>query len=380
MLLSILTVMSALESSVHSVDGRPFIGNSRRFTHNIEWNISNPMFDRSNTDHVIDVEVGDKLNILCPVWNTSDPSAYPEYHSLYMVTRDQYTSCRLNVDSPKTYRWIFGCSAPKRRNVFSLFVTPFSPHPFGFEFQPGQDYYVISPSSGFATGMKDVQGGLCQSMNMKMVIRVAGRSSEPKESEEKPVVVEESIVEGVGSAEKNQQTANTGIARPRPQRPFVGGRFRGENNNNNRFGASSNKGVDVKVFSIHEDGKDETIIDVEEKQDWRRKDGQKNIIPDVIERIFETRRGFNKARKEAEEEEENVISNHISSYGGSSDGYGGYVIDVITPQRRTDSYSSSSSSSFSIPACKTLTGVVALTSRLALILLLSLFLRRSHSS
>ena len=58
LLLSIAaTVLLMLEGLVGRVGGRPFIENPRRLIHDIHWNISNPMFDMSNTDHVIDVQV-----------------------------------------------------------------------------------------------------------------------------------------------------------------------------------------------------------------------------------------------------------------------------------------------------------------------------------
>lgn len=153
-----------------------------RDNHDIYWNISNPIFDRSNTDHVIDIQIGDKVNIICPFWNQTDPASYPEYHSLYMVTREQYTSCRLNQHNSREHRWIFGCTQPTEHHVYSFLITPFSPHPWGFEFQPGTDYYIISPSSGFQEGLEDTEGGLCRSMNMKMVFRVGCIDCEEEET------------------------------------------------------------------------------------------------------------------------------------------------------------------------------------------------------
>ena len=316
-------------------------------------------------------QLGDKLNILCPVWNTSDARAYPEYHSLYMVTRDQYTSCHLDDSAAGApgaetsgFRWIFGCSAPERRNVFSLFVSPFSPLPGGFEFLPGRDYYVISPSSGFASGLKDRKGGLCRSMNMKMVIRVAGdrRTDGGAEDDDggNAAVVDEPLEGGA------EEEVITQFFHPNHHR------YAGKGNNNNNVAPTTTRqrasgGVNLILENVLDNGRDVVVDVVEERNDvgagrsnvgrsnvgrsnvgrsnvrssWRRRQEEEeaNRIPEIIEDIFD----------DDEDDEMDVLSNRISTFGGNHDNRIGaaYVIDVITPQRRTGAASSSSASVWS---------------------------------
>ena len=293
-----------------------------------------------------------------------------------MVTRDQYTSCRLDLDAPTSYRWLFGCSAPKRRNIFSIFVTPFSPHPFGLEFQPGQDYYFISPSSGFSTGMKDSEGGLCRSMNMKMVLRVAGNKVD--ERVDAPFVDDSIVEDVVHKPVVHKKKVLTEFFHPNHHR-FAG---KGAKNAGSsvmpqkssssttprRHHSSSKINADVKVIEIlNKNGDEEIIVDVQDNKDafssssssssnsvagWRRHQQKKlqqqrledeearNRIPESIDDMFDTRRRLDDDNDDgAVDEELEVISNRISSYGGS----GAYVIDVITPQRRVGDAASSAS-------------------------------------
>ena len=62
--------------------------------HYIHWNEANPMFRLDNTDHIVDVNIGnepweyDQANIICPV---SKPGIkYPERHVIYSVSREEF--------------------------------------------------------------------------------------------------------------------------------------------------------------------------------------------------------------------------------------------------------------------------------------------------
>jgi ephrin-B len=147
-----------------------------RKVHYIHWNRANPMFRLDNTDHIVDVNVGnqpweyDQVNIICPV---SKPGVrYPETHVIYSVTRDQFDSCRITNPKPKI---VAICNQPHKLMYFTITFRSFTPTPGGLEFKPGQDYYFISTSTN--EDLHSRVGGGCATHNMKMVFRVADNRS-----------------------------------------------------------------------------------------------------------------------------------------------------------------------------------------------------------
>ena len=140
--------------------------------HYIHWNEANPMFRLDNTDHIVDVNVGnepweyDQANIICPV---SKPGIkYPEKHVIYSVSREEFDSCRITNPKPTI---VAICNQPHRLMYFTITFRSFTPTPGGLEFHPGQDYYFISTATP-----KDLHrrvGGGCATHNMKMIFRVA---------------------------------------------------------------------------------------------------------------------------------------------------------------------------------------------------------------
>ena len=140
--------------------------------HYIHWNRANPMFRLDNTDHVVDINVGnlpweyDQVNIICPV--TKSGVRYPESHVVYSVSREEYESCRVTNPKPKI---VAVCSKPHQLLYFTITFRSFTPTPGGLEFHPGQDYYFISTSS--PEDLHRRVGGGCATHNMRMVFRVA---------------------------------------------------------------------------------------------------------------------------------------------------------------------------------------------------------------
>ncbi len=152
------------------------LGVEAKNTHYIHWNKANPMFRLDNTDHIIDVNVGnlpweyDQVNIICPVSKTN--VAYPERHVIYSVSKEEFDSCRITNPKPKV---VAVCSKPHQLLYFTITFRSFTPTPGGLEFHPGQDYYFISTSS--REDLHRRVGGGCATHNMKMVFKVHDNSN-----------------------------------------------------------------------------------------------------------------------------------------------------------------------------------------------------------
>lgn len=135
------------------------------------WNSSNPIFDMSNTDNVVDVNLQDQLVLFCPVYNTSTPLDLTEQYFIYNVSKPEYDSCRITNPTP---RIIAVCDKPYQPTFFTLTFRPFTPQPGGLEFLPGQDYYFISTST--KTDIYSRIGGSCISGSTRMIFKVCCQS------------------------------------------------------------------------------------------------------------------------------------------------------------------------------------------------------------
>ena len=154
------------------------VAESTKKVHYIHWNRANPMFRLDNTDHMIDVNVGnqaweyDQVNLICPMSKVGgNRGLYPERHVIYSVSREEYDSCRITNPKPKI---VAVCSQPHQLLYFTITFRSFTPTPGGLEFHPGQDYYFISTSSN--EDLHRRVGGGCATHNMKMIFRVADNS------------------------------------------------------------------------------------------------------------------------------------------------------------------------------------------------------------
>ncbi|KAI6223541.1 hypothetical protein M3Y99_01452600 [Aphelenchoides fujianensis] len=126
----------------------------------IHWNSTNEIFDISNTDHVKQVQLLDRVTIICP--RPAPPDEY-EFSKLFVVTREEYDACELR----STDRLLGICATPDRQSSISVVFRDFSPLPSAVEFHPGQSYYVIATSNGTESGMNNTMGGLCALRNMR---------------------------------------------------------------------------------------------------------------------------------------------------------------------------------------------------------------------
>ena len=107
-----------------------------------------------------------------------------------------------------------------------ILLKCFSPTPRGLEFRPGQDYYFISTSS-----RRDLQrkaGGSCQTHNMKVIFKVAGRGAE-EEAVERSAINRPRERVGGGREEdavrpiERVGSFRTGLDQTRPGRGKAGG-------------------------------------------------------------------------------------------------------------------------------------------------------------
>ncbi|KAI6206798.1 hypothetical protein M3Y94_00954800 [Aphelenchoides besseyi] len=127
----------------------------------IYWNSTNAIFDISNTDHVKQVQLLDRVTIICP---RPAPVDEYEFSKLFVVSREEYESCELR----STDRLLGICATPDRQSSISVVFRDFSPLPSAIEFHPGQSYFVIATSNGSESGMNNTQSGLCLQRNMRL--------------------------------------------------------------------------------------------------------------------------------------------------------------------------------------------------------------------
>uniref|UniRef100_A0A8R1HQ15 Ephrin RBD domain-containing protein n=1 Tax=Caenorhabditis japonica TaxID=281687 RepID=A0A8R1HQ15_CAEJA len=153
MQISILLLLSLLTS----------LGWTRKIP-DINWISTNPIFDVSNTDHVISVRIGDRVSIKCP---KSDGAGKYEYSYIYMVSDEEYDHCFLAKP-----RLVGACDNQTINASINIVFRSFTPTPGGFEFQPGHNYFLISTSDGTQEGIDRKKDGLCTTKQMKIKFEV----------------------------------------------------------------------------------------------------------------------------------------------------------------------------------------------------------------
>ncbi|XP_053329943.1 ephrin-B1 [Spea bombifrons] len=130
----------------------------------VTWNSQNLRFV-AGKGLVIYPEIGDRLDIICP---KGEPSQPYEYYKLYMVRKDQAESCSTVMD-PNV---LVTCNQPDKEFRFTIKFQEFSPNYMGLEFRRHQDYYITSTSNGTLQGLENREGGVCQSRSMKIIMKV----------------------------------------------------------------------------------------------------------------------------------------------------------------------------------------------------------------
>ena len=185
----------------------PCLAKNPTFVH---WNKQSPVFRIDNTDHIVDVEEYDQVNLICP---TSKPGArYPEKHVIYSVSREEYQSCRITNPKPKI---VAICNQPHKLMYFTITFRSFTPTPGGLEFHPGHDYYFISTSS--RDDLHRRVGGGCSTHNMKMIFKV---HQKPSEDILEPLSNYLPIEDSPKPTERPATTSTTTTTTKRPFRSF----------------------------------------------------------------------------------------------------------------------------------------------------------------
>ncbi|XP_076808977.1 uncharacterized protein LOC143452041 [Clavelina lepadiformis] len=114
--------------------------------HVIYWNTAMTP-GLSGKDFVVNVEIGQFMDILCPQHSllgiTNGPRELSTF-DLYNVTENEFDQCK----SGGRKNFIFTCDRPERENKLTIKFQLISPSPLGFRFQYCQDYYLLaSPRS-----------------------------------------------------------------------------------------------------------------------------------------------------------------------------------------------------------------------------------------
>lgn len=142
----------------------------------LQWNerfvCSRCRFRIDNTDHIIDVIHGRRLNIICPHYARSIPPGDTEQFIIYAVNKEEYDTCRIMTASP---RIVAKCDTPFIRKFFTISFRSFSPMPNAMQFFPGEDYYFISTSTKDDLFLR--VEGMCRSNNMRAVFKVQDMAS-----------------------------------------------------------------------------------------------------------------------------------------------------------------------------------------------------------
>ncbi|KAJ8394414.1 hypothetical protein AAFF_G00046250 [Aldrovandia affinis] len=144
------------------------------------WSSKNPKF-QSGKGLVIYPEIGDKLDIICPKADVDRPY---EYYKLYLVKRIQAESCSTIMD-PNV---LVNCNRPEKDIKFTIKFQEFSPNYMGLEFKKNINYYITSTSNGTLEGLENREGGVCNTLAMKIIMKVG---QDPNTVVPDPVVTED---------------------------------------------------------------------------------------------------------------------------------------------------------------------------------------------
>lgn len=144
----------------------------------IHWNATNPMFKTSNNDHIIEVNMFDQIDFVCPHFAHSQDDDEPfEYYIIHQVSKQEYDDCNLYSFTSAATRqnsaiMIVNCSSPRERKRFTILFEPFTPLPNVPEYRPGGTYYYITTSTGRQDGITNLHQGACLYKNMRLTMRV----------------------------------------------------------------------------------------------------------------------------------------------------------------------------------------------------------------
>jgi len=136
----------------------------------IYWSTTNSLFKSSKNNVVVEVNLDDQIDFVCPVGSPLNSSS-AEYYIIYQVTRSGYESCNIHSASSKA-TMILNCSNPSQPKRFTMLFELFQSIPNAPEFEYGQTYYYISTSTGDTDGLMNTDLGACHYHNLRLIIHV----------------------------------------------------------------------------------------------------------------------------------------------------------------------------------------------------------------
>ncbi|EGV93883.1 Telomerase Cajal body protein 1 [Cricetulus griseus] len=134
--------------------------------------------------YVLYPQIGDRLDLLCPRARPPGPHSSPsyEFYKLYLVGGPQGRRC----EAPPAPNLLLTCDRPDLDLRFTIKFQEYSPNLWGHEFRSHHDYYIIATSDGTREGLESLQGGVCLTRGMKVLLRV-GQSPRGGAAPRKPV-------------------------------------------------------------------------------------------------------------------------------------------------------------------------------------------------
>ncbi|XP_053333202.1 ephrin-B2b [Clarias gariepinus] len=148
----------------------------------IYWNTSNTKFVPGK-GITLYPQIGDKMDIVCPRLRPGQSAnTRMEYFRVHLVSQKQLESCSV----AKGNVTLLNCDKPDQDVKFTFKFQEFSPNLWGLEFLKGEDYYVISTSNSTLEGLDNMEGGVCKTKSMKLVLRVGQSPSDTVSAKELP--------------------------------------------------------------------------------------------------------------------------------------------------------------------------------------------------
>ncbi|XP_035295253.1 ephrin-B3 isoform X1 [Cricetulus griseus] len=149
----------------------------------VYWNSANKRF-QAEGGYVLYPQIGDRLDLLCPRARPPGPHSSPsyEFYKLYLVGGPQGRRC----EAPPAPNLLLTCDRPDLDLRFTIKFQEYSPNLWGHEFRSHHDYYIIATSDGTREGLESLQGGVCLTRGMKVLLRV-GQSPRGGAAPRKPV-------------------------------------------------------------------------------------------------------------------------------------------------------------------------------------------------
>nr|XP_040125304.1 ephrin-B3 isoform X3 [Ictidomys tridecemlineatus] len=135
----------------------------------VYWNSANKRF-QAEGGYVLYPQIGDRLDLLCPRARPPGPHSSPnyEFYKLYLVGGAQGRRC----EAPPAPNLLLTCDRPDLDLRFTIKFQEYSPNLWGHEFRSHHDYYIIATSDGTREGLESLQGGVCLTRGMKVLLRV----------------------------------------------------------------------------------------------------------------------------------------------------------------------------------------------------------------